>query len=52
MIRHPFYIAICLFSAGYLAFSNAKGLSFLQSVTRSFTSSHSPGSRSGGFNHK
>jgi protein-S-isoprenylcysteine O-methyltransferase Ste14 len=48
MIRHPIYIAICLFASGYLAISGAKGWSLFQSFSNRLTSAHGPSS----FNHK
>jgi len=54
MIRHPFYLGVCLFAAIYLAAANARGWSLWQTVTRPI-SSFGAGGRSGyygGFNHK
>jgi hypothetical protein len=55
VIRHPFYLAFCLFAVVYLATANARGWSFWHSVARPFSSTGGSGGRSGyygGFNHK
>jgi hypothetical protein len=55
MIRHPFYLGICLFAVAYMGFANTHGWSFWHGLTRPFSSTSGGGGRSGyygGFNHK
>jgi protein-S-isoprenylcysteine O-methyltransferase Ste14 len=54
MIRHPFYILVCLFAVGCLAVADVRGWSFLQSLTTRLTTTASGGRGSsyGSFNHK
>ena len=53
MIRHPFYLLLCLFSVGYLAVADVRGWSLLQTVSRSLvTGRATPGIRGSSFNHK
>lgn len=55
MLRHPFYLALCLFSVGYLALADVRGWSFLQSMNRTFFAPRSGLGRGGSygtFNHK
>lgn len=54
MIRHPFYILLCLAAVLYLATANTRGWSFWQTMAVPFSFGGS-GGRSGyygGFNHK
>lgn len=51
MLRHPIYILLCLGAAGYLAIADARGWSFIHSVSRSLLRAGGPrGAHS--FNHK
>lgn len=50
MLRHPFYLILCLGAAGYLALADARGWSFFQSVSRGLL--RASGNRAHSFNHK
>ena len=51
MIRHPFYILICLAAVSYLAVADVRGWSVLQSLTRGMQTRLGP--RGGStFHHK
>lgn len=50
MIRHPIYILLCLFAAGYLALAGARGWSVFHTLGRTVAGS-GRGSASS-FNHK
>lgn len=51
MLRHPIYILLCLGAAGYLALADARGLSFLRSVSYGLARA-TTGGRAHSFNHK
>jgi len=34
MLRHPIYMALCLFTVGYLALAGPRGWSLFQSVSK------------------
>ena len=53
MIRHPFYLLLCLFSVGYLAVADVRGWSLLQTISRQVASrAGANGIRGSSFNHK
>jgi hypothetical protein len=52
MIRHPFYLGICLLAVVYLGTSNARGWSFWHTLGRPFSSRGGYSGSHGGFNHK
>ena len=52
MIRHPFYLLLCLFATGYLALADARGWSFFQSAARNFARVTGSRGSYGSFNHK
>lgn len=55
MIRHPFYIVLCVSAVIYLGYANARGWSFWSGLGRPFSSTGRGGTSSsyyGGFNHK
>jgi hypothetical protein len=52
MLRHPFYLLCCLFAVGYLMVADARGWSFLHSVSTAFTSNRAFGSGARTYHHK
>ena len=50
MIRHPFYILLCLGTVGYLATADVRGWSLLHSLTKPIMTRTAM--RGGSFNHK
>lgn len=51
MIRHPFYLGVCLLAVAYLGTANSRGWSFWHTLGHPFSSSGHSGYH-GGFNHK
>jgi hypothetical protein len=49
MLRHPIYLAVCLFTVGYLALAGPRGWSFFHSISPGRGARGAFGSS---FNHK
>jgi hypothetical protein len=52
MLRHPFYLLLCLFAVVYLAVAGVRGWSVWHTLGRSFIYSGAGRGASGGFHHK
>ena len=52
MLRHPFYLLLCLFGVLYLALAGARGWSVLHTIGRGLGSSGGRGGPAGSFHHK